>query len=93
MNRNYPKNYALQPIKGVFVFRPEVSDSTRRAQSMFASMRCEVLATQENRMTVRSSRENLQQIKQSWLANDPEDKLSRELNELVQQIIIGGNVY
>jgi len=62
-----------------------------KAQTLFKSLCCQVMATHENRFTVKTSRGNLQAIKQRWLENS-EAAISKELNACVSQIIIGGAV-
>jgi hypothetical protein len=60
-----------------------------KAQTLLKSLCCQVMATHENRFTVKTSRGNLQAIKQHWLENS-DTAISRELNACVSQIIIGG---
>jgi hypothetical protein len=90
LNRNYPRNPALQPIKGIFILH-KGSDFATKAQELMKTLRCEVMASHESRITVKTSRGNLQSIKQSLLNNDPNNTLSQALNASVSQIIIGGN--
>lgn len=90
MNRNYPRNPATQPIKGIFVFH-SMDELSSKAQALFKSLSCQVMATHENRFTVKTSRGNLQTIKQRWLENS-DASISKELNACVSQIIIGGAV-
>ena len=89
MNRNYPRNPALQPIKGIIVFHPK-AELAVTAAALLKTLSCEVIANHENRFTVKTSRGNLHSIKQRWLDNNPELPLSQELNAAVAQIIIGG---
>jgi hypothetical protein len=88
LTRNYPRNPATQPVKGIFIFH-NLDELTSKAQVLFKSLSCQVMATHENRFTVKTSRGNLQAIKQRWLENS-ETSLSKELNACVSQIIIGG---
>ena len=90
MTRNYPRNPATQPVKGIFYFH-NMDELASKAQTLFKSLCCQVMATHENRFTVKTSRGNLQAIKQRWLENS-EAAISKELNACVSQIIIGGAV-
>jgi hypothetical protein len=89
LNRNYPRNPATQPVKGIFVFH-NMDELASKAQALFKSLCCQVMATHENRFTVKTSRGNIQSIKQRWLANDLGNIISQELSLCVSQIIIGG---
>lgn len=91
MNRNYPRNPAFEPVKGIIVFHA-VEEFTAKAEALLKTLCCEVLSTHENRFTVKTSRGNLQSIKQRWLANKLDTHTSQELNSCVSQIIIGGAV-
>jgi hypothetical protein len=91
LTRNYPRNPLSQPIKGIFIFHQEVDEFAVKAQELMKTLRCEVMTSYENRITVKTSRGNLQSIKQSWLDNDDANVLSKTLNASVSQIIIGGN--
>lgn len=93
MQRSYPKNPLLQRVKGVFIFKDELEEHTQTASELLKTLQCEVLSTRENRITISTSRGNLQTIKQCWLSNDPKNALSQQLNQRVNQIIIGGNLY
>ena len=91
LNRNYPKDPALQPIKGIIIFN--ASDQVvPRAEALLKNLCCNVLSTHENRYTIKTSRANLQAIKQRWQDNKPENPITQELNSIVSQIIIGGAV-
>jgi hypothetical protein len=92
MRRSYPSDPALQPIKGVFVFKRNGEEHILKALELLKSMHCEVLSSLENRVTVKTSRGKLKEIKRCWLSNDQENQLSVQLNQQVAQIIIGGNV-
>jgi hypothetical protein len=89
LNRNYPSNPALQPIKGIFVFYPadELAD---KAQALLKTLSCQVLSSHDNRFTVKTGRGNLQAIKQRWMDNNPNNVLSQQLHASLSQIIIGG---
>ncbi|HEY9687775.1 MAG TPA: hypothetical protein V6C52_12440 [Coleofasciculaceae cyanobacterium] len=89
MNRNYPRNPAFQAVKGIFIFH-STDEMAEKAQALFKSLCCQVMSTHENRFTVKTSRGNMQSIKQRWLANNPDNAMSLELNACVSQIIIGG---
>lgn len=94
MTRNYPKNPALQPVKGIIVFHANMhaeNELTTKAGALLKTLCCEVLSSHENRFTVKTSRGNMQSIKQRWLDNHS-DALSQELAACVSQIIIGGAV-
>lgn len=91
MNRNYPRNPALQPIKGIIVFHA-MDELASKAEALLKTLCCEVLSSHENRFTVKTSRGNLQSIKQRWLDNKQDSPISEELNACVSQIIIGGAV-
>jgi hypothetical protein len=93
MQRSYPKNPLLQRVKGVFVFKSELPDCVQQSSGLLKTLQCEVLSSHNNRITISTSRGNLQNIKQCWLSNDPGNDLSRQLNQQVSQIIIGGNLY
>jgi hypothetical protein len=88
---NYSRNPALQPVKGIIVFHAK-DELTVKAGALLKSLCCEVIATHENRFTVKTSRGNMQSIKQRWLDNNDADALSQELAACVAQIIIGGAV-
>lgn len=90
LKRNYPANPLLQPIKGIFVFQ-KGDEYPERALALMKTLRCEVMSSHDNRITVKTSRGNLQSIKQSWLAANGENAVSKELGACVSQIIIGGN--
>lgn len=92
MKRTYPTNPLIQTVKGVFVFQGEDDEALNEAHELLKNMRCQVISAKENRITVTSSRGNLQSIKASWLAGNAEGTLSNELSRQVSQIIIGGNV-
>jgi hypothetical protein len=92
MRRSYPSDPTLQPIKGVFVFKHTEEEHILKALELLRSMHCEVLSSLENRITIKTSRGKLQEIKRCWLSNDQENHLSVQLNQQVSQIIIGGNV-
>lgn len=90
--RNYPNNPLLQPVKGVFIFKRDGDGYAESALELLKSMRCQIISVKDNRMTVSTSRGNLQTIKQCWLSKDTSDDLSNALNRQVDQIIIGGNL-
>lgn len=92
MRRNYPSDPMLQPIKGIFIFQ-EGDEFADKAVELMKNLRCEVTSTRENRVTVKTSRGNLQTIKKNWLATSKDDKdpVSQELKQCITQIIIGGN--
>ena len=92
MRRNYPLDPLLQPIKGVFVFKDEGESETLKALELLKSMHCEVLSSLGNRITIKTSRGKLQEIKRCWLSKNKENELSVSLNRQVAQIIIGGNI-
>jgi hypothetical protein len=91
LTRNYPKNPAFESVKGIIIFHA-VDELTTKAESLLKTLCCEILSTHENRFTVKTSRGNLQSIKQRWLANRFETQISQDLNTCVSQIIIGGAV-
>jgi hypothetical protein len=89
LNRSYSSNPALQPIKGIIIFHA-ADELTGRAEALLKNLCCQVLSTVGNRYTVKTSRGNLQAIKQRWQANELDNPISQELGNLVSQIIIGG---
>lgn len=89
MTRNYPRNPALQPVKGIVVFHA-ADGLTSKAEALLKTLCCEVLSIHENRFTVKTSRGNLQAIKQRWQAQNPENEIGLELKASISQIIIGG---
>jgi hypothetical protein len=91
LNRNYPKNPAFQPVKSIIVFHA-MDELATKAKALLKTLSCEVMATHDNRFTVKTSRGNIQSIKQRWLANNLGNTISQELNLCVSQIIIGGAV-
>lgn len=91
MTRNYPKNPATQPIKGVFVFHQD-DGLAGKAQALFKTLYCEVITAHDNRFTVKTSRGNLQSIKKRWMDNSLDSAVSQELHASVSQIIIGGAI-
>jgi hypothetical protein len=93
MQRSYPKNPLLQRVKGVFIFKSELEDYLQKATELLKSMQCDVISSRENRITISTSRANLQTIKSCWQSNDPSNTLSQQLNLRVSQIIIGGNLH
>lgn len=90
VTRNYPRNPALQPVKGIIIFHDE-NELVTKAGALLKTLCCEVISSHENRFTVKTSRGNMQSIKQRWLDNNS-DALSQELTACVSQIIIGGAV-
>jgi len=89
LNRSYPKDPALQPIKGIIIFH-SLDELIPRAEALLKNLCCQVLSTHDSRYTIKTSRGNLQSIKQRWQANKPENAITQELNTIVSQIIIGG---
>lgn len=63
-----------------------------KAQTLLKTLCCEILSTHENRFTIKTSRGNLQSIKQKWQDNRLDNPISQELTACVSQIIIGGAV-
>lgn len=92
MQRSYPRNPLMQRVKGVFVFKSEPEDHHQKALELLKSLQCEVISSRENRITISTSRGNLQNIKKSWLSQE-DNTMSRQLNQRVAQIIIGGNLH
>lgn len=90
MKRNYPSNPLLQPIKGIFVLN-QGEEVLNKTVLLLKVLRCEVMSQHENRITVKTSRGNLQAIKQTWLSKEDETAVGKELSDYVSQIIIGGN--
>ena len=78
-----------QQIKGIFIFQEGV-DAYTKALELMKPLNCTVLLGNVNRMMIKTSRANLQYIKQCWLSKDQSNSLSNDLNECVAQIIIGG---
>lgn len=91
MRKSKPSDPLLQQIKGVFIFE-KGEDSYKQALALLKTLDCHVMGSKGNHTMVQTTRGRLQSIKKCWLAKDKENALSRELNECVQQIIIGGNV-
>lgn len=91
MNRNYPRNPAFQPVKGIIVFHA-MDELATKAETLLKTLCCEVLSTHDNRFTIKTSRGNLQSIKQRWQDKTLESPISQELAASVSQIIIGGAV-
>jgi len=89
LNRSYPKDPALQPIKGIIIFH-SLDELMPRAEALLKNLCCQVLSIHDSRYTVKTSRGNLQSIKQRWQAKKPENLITQELNAIVSQIIIGG---
>lgn len=89
LSRNYPQNPALQPVKGIVIFHT-VDGLASKAEALLKALCCEVLSAYENRYTVKTSRGNLQSIKQRWQDNKLDNAVGQDLNALVAQIIIGG---
>ncbi len=89
LTRNYPQNPALQPIKGIIIFN-SIDEMPSKAEALLKTLCCEVVSTHENRFTVKTSRGNLQSIKQRWLDNKLDSPINREMSACVSQIIIGG---
>lgn len=90
MKRTYSGNPLYQQVKGIFIFY-RIDELTGKAQELLKALSCEVMASRDNRITVKTSRGNMQAIKKRWLENDQDNTLSKELNARVSQIIIGGN--
>ena len=63
-----------------------------KAEVLLKNLCCEVISTHENRFTVKTSRGNLQAIKQRWQDDKQDSPVSQELQASVCQIIIGGAV-
>lgn len=93
MRRSYPSDPLLQRVKGVFIFNTEEEPGQQKSLELLKTLKCEVLSSLENRITVSTSRGNLQNIKKSWLSPDPNDNLGKELKQSIAQIIMGGNIY
>lgn len=89
MTRNYPVNLALQPIKGIFVFK-DGDDILARGLELMKTLHCEVLSSHSSRVTVKTSRGNLQSIKKNWLSQAQSNTLGKELSACILQIVIGG---
>jgi hypothetical protein len=79
----------LQPIKGIIIFH-SCDELPDKAEVLLKTLSCQVLSTVGNRYTIKTSRGNLQAIKQRWQANKPDNSTTHELSDLVCQIIIGG---
>jgi hypothetical protein len=84
-----PFNPAVEQVKGIFFFH-EGEEIYDKALALLKTLNCVVINDNVNRITVKTSRGNLQSIKTCWLAKDGSSTLSQELNEYVSQIIIGG---
>jgi len=91
MQQSY-SNPQNQPIKGVFIFKNMEEGARSKALDLLKSVHCRVISSVKNRVTVTSSRANLQKIKRSWLAKSDRSDLSIALNDQISQIILGGNV-
>jgi len=89
LTRNYPRNPTFQPIKGIIIFH-SVDQLASRAEALMKTLCCEVLVTHENRFTIKTSRGNLQSIKQRWMEKTSDNAVNKELKDCVSQIIIGG---
>lgn len=89
MKRHYPSNPQLEPIKGIFVFSSE-DDSHTDGLALVKELHCEVLSDSGTRVTVKTSRGNLQSIKKWWQAQDEAHPMSQKLRACVSNIIIGG---
>ena len=92
MRRSYPSNPLLQRVKGVFVFNEENEEEVQKSLELLKTLKCEVLSSLGNRITVSTSRGNLQSIKKSWQSDDPGNDLGQELRQAISQIIMGGNI-
>lgn len=80
-----------QPIKGVFVFNKK-GDVQSEGLDLLKSVNCRVVSSVKNRVTVTSSRGNLQKIKRCWQSDNERSDLSVALHKQVAHIILGGNV-
>jgi hypothetical protein len=89
LNRNYPVNPATQPVKGILVFY-HGEELTSKAQALIKSLSCQIMATHDNRFTVKTSRGNLQAIKEAWSNPKSGNALSKELKAAISNIVIGG---
>ena len=87
--RKKAPNPESQQIKGIFIFQEGIEVYTK-ALELMKSLSCTILTDHVSRMMIKTSRHNLQSIKQCWLSNDTGNSLSMELNYCVNQIIIGG---
>lgn len=81
-----------QSIKGIFVFKSKVGKLNAEALDLLKSVNCRVLSSANNRITVSSSRGNLQKIKRCWQDPSERSSLSAALHKQISQIILGGNV-
>lgn len=90
--RSYPKNPLQQRIKGVLIFKNGISDVTEAAKDLLKSLQCDILTSRDNRITITTSRGNMQHIKKCWESQDSNSDLSTRLNQHIAQIIIGGNI-
>lgn len=88
MNRNYPANPLSQPIKGIFIFK---KDDPTKARELMKTLHCEVMSSHGNRVTIKTSRGNLQTIKKNWQNKDESSATGKVVTAAVAQIIIGGN--
>jgi len=92
MRRSYPSDPLLQRVKGVFIFN-NAQEEPDKSIELLKTLKCEVLSSLDNRITVSTSRGNLQNIKKIWLSEDANDSLSQDLKQHIAQIIMGGNMY
>lgn len=90
--RSYPKNPLQQRIKGVLIFKSDVDDYVEKAKDLLKSLQCDILTSRDNRITITTSRGNMQHIKKCWESKDTTSDLSTRLNQHIAQIIIGGNI-
>lgn len=61
-----------------------------RGLELMKTLHCEVLSNHLSRVTIKTSRGNLQAIKKSWLAQDLNNTVNKELSACIDQIVIGG---
>lgn len=86
-NKTCP-NPIYEQIKGVLVLHPEEGIDSRILK-LLESLDCRVLSQQPKRLTIKTSRRNLQAIKEIWRSKDSANALSQELNACISNIIIG----
>jgi hypothetical protein len=89
MQRKKSPSPQSQQIKGIFIFQ-DGEDVHVKARELMKSLDCTILTDNDSRVMVKTSRANLQFIKECWLSNDQANSMSMDLQDCVTQIIIGG---
>lgn len=91
MTRRKSPDPLSQKVKGILILQ-DGEEVSEQAFKLMESLNCEVLTSHNSRMMIAATLSNIQSIKKCWLSNNESNALSRELNQCIAQIIIGGRI-